>query len=365
MQYTQLLSLALIPLALGCQSSALTAAKLYLQKEEPQKAKDQLVLALETEPQNAEAHFLLGKIYSGEGDYAAMDASFARTADLSVKFREEINQIRDFYWAREYNAGVTIAQGEEVDLDRALTRFKSATLIRPQRLEAWRNLAYVYYQLNQEDRAITAYQRVVLADSIELGPPILLKDVPLEVDDDADDCFERSYNNFFSRSKLRAANEDDPSGEPTQKRARKDKNNEEDETHSKDKFDFEDWDEDDDWSDDVSDYTNSDGVSVSEFDPRNPSHVKRREERRWDRNHRRELAAEKRRKRTNAPFILSSRCCRCLHGGIRASRPLPSFYNCRGSSFNTYSNHPTQRRSPRIFITRLTLRSSVRAIEAF
>jgi len=78
----------------------------------------------------------------------------------------------------------------------------------------------------------------VLSDSIELGPPILLKDVPLEVDDDADDCFERSYNNFFSRSKLRAANEDDPSGEPTQKRARKDKNNEEDETHSKDKFDF-------------------------------------------------------------------------------------------------------------------------------
>ena len=169
MQYTQLLSLALIPLALGCQSSALTAAKLYLQKEEPQKAKDQLVLALETEPQNAEAHFLLGKIYSGEGDYAAMDASFARTADLSVKFREEINQIRDFYWAREYNAGVTIAQGEEVDLDRALTRFKSATLIRPQRLEAWRNLAYVYYQLNQEDRAITAYQRVVLSDSIDVN----------------------------------------------------------------------------------------------------------------------------------------------------------------------------------------------------
>ena len=61
MQYAQLVVLALITLALGCQSSALTAAKLYLQQEEPQKAKDQLVLALETEPQNAEAHFLLGK----------------------------------------------------------------------------------------------------------------------------------------------------------------------------------------------------------------------------------------------------------------------------------------------------------------
>ena len=167
MQYAQLVGLALIPLALGCQSSALTAAKLYLQQAAPQKAKDQLMVALETEPQNAEAHFLLGKINSGEGDYAAMDASFARAADLSPKFGTEIDQIRDFYWAREYNAGVNAAQDEAVDYDRALTRFKNATLIRAGRLEAWRNLAYVYYQLDQDDRAIATYQRIVAADSVD------------------------------------------------------------------------------------------------------------------------------------------------------------------------------------------------------
>ncbi|MDP6698391.1 MAG: tetratricopeptide repeat protein, partial [Candidatus Latescibacteria bacterium] len=141
--------------------------KLYLQQEEPQKAKDQLVLALETEPQNAEAYFLLGKIYSGEGDFAAMDSSFARAADLTPKFEEEIDQIRDYYWAREYNGGVQAAQGDEIDFDRALTRFKNATLIRAGRLEAWRNLAYVYYQLDQDDRAIASYQRIVAADSVD------------------------------------------------------------------------------------------------------------------------------------------------------------------------------------------------------
>ena len=167
MQYAYLLSLALIPLTLGCQSSALTAAKLYLKQEETQKAKDQLVLALETEPQNAEAHFLLGKIYSGEGDYAAMDASFARAVDLSPKFGDQIDQIRDYYWAREYNAGVNVAQGEEVKFGRALIQFNNATLIRPERLEAWRNLAYVYYQLDQADSAITTYQRIVSVDSAD------------------------------------------------------------------------------------------------------------------------------------------------------------------------------------------------------
>jgi len=87
----------------------------------------------------------------------------------------------------------------------------------------------------------------VLSDTVELGPPILLKDVPLEVDDDADDCFEGSYNRWgFFRSehtRVRAANEDDPNEEPSQKRARTATNNEKedkegDETQSKDQFDF-------------------------------------------------------------------------------------------------------------------------------
>ena len=164
MQYARLLSVAPILLVLGCQSPALTAAKLYLKQDQSQKAKEQLVLALETEPQNAEAHFLLGKIYSVEGDYAAMDAAFARSVDLSPKFRDQIEQTREYYWAREYNAGVGDAQGEDAELDRALDRFKNAVLIRPERLEAWRNLAYVYYQIGQADAAIATYQRIVSAD---------------------------------------------------------------------------------------------------------------------------------------------------------------------------------------------------------
>ena len=38
-------------LVLGCQSPALTAAKLYLKQDQSQKAKEQLVLALETDDQ--------------------------------------------------------------------------------------------------------------------------------------------------------------------------------------------------------------------------------------------------------------------------------------------------------------------------
>ena len=50
---------------LGCQSAALTSAKLYLQDNELDKAKEQLEAALVTNPNQPEAHFLLGKIQEG------------------------------------------------------------------------------------------------------------------------------------------------------------------------------------------------------------------------------------------------------------------------------------------------------------
>lgn len=56
----------------------------------------------------------------------------------------------------------------------------------------------------------------VLSEKVELGPPVLLRDIPLNVDDDADDSFEGQYSNKWWQSasskaheKLRAANEGD------------------------------------------------------------------------------------------------------------------------------------------------------------
>ncbi len=160
MKYAPLLWALCTALILGCQSSTLTAAKLYLKQDQPEKAKDQLVAALEVEPQNAEAHFLLGKIYGAEGQYEGMVKSFVRSMELSPKFAVEIEQTRHNYWAREYNSGVSYAQGDVPDFDKALRGFKNATLIDPDRLEAWRNLAYVYYQMERVEDAIATYEHI-------------------------------------------------------------------------------------------------------------------------------------------------------------------------------------------------------------
>ena len=72
MQCVRWLAALVTVVGLGCQSSTMTAAKLYIKQEQPQKAKEQLALVLQTEPENYEAHLLMGKLLGDEGRYGEM-----------------------------------------------------------------------------------------------------------------------------------------------------------------------------------------------------------------------------------------------------------------------------------------------------
>ena len=148
---------------LGCQSSAMTAAKLYIKQEQPQEAKKQLDLVLQTEPDNCEAHLLMGQLLGAEGRYGEMVDHLAH-AEHNPKFQSEAEQTRRQFWTREYNAGVAHAQGEVPNYVMARHSFHNATLIDERELDAWRNLAYVYYQIDSTDAALATYQKIALAD---------------------------------------------------------------------------------------------------------------------------------------------------------------------------------------------------------
>ena len=155
---------ALVAVAgLGCQSSTMTAAKLYIKQEQPQKAKEQLALVLQTEPENCEAHLLMGQLLGDEGRYGEMVDHLAH-AEHNPKFQSEVEQTRRLHWTREYNAGVFHAQGEVPNYVMARHSFHNATLIDESALDAWRNLAYVYYQIDSTDAAIATYQKIASAD---------------------------------------------------------------------------------------------------------------------------------------------------------------------------------------------------------
>ena len=157
------LAVLIVVAGLGCQSSTMTAAKLYIKQEQPQEAKKQLALVLQTEPENSEAHLLMGKLLGEEGRYGEMAEHLAH-AERDPKFQIEAEQTRRQFWAREYNAGVVHAQGEAPNYGMARHSFHNATIIDESALDAWRNLAYVYYQIDSTAAAIATYQKIASAD---------------------------------------------------------------------------------------------------------------------------------------------------------------------------------------------------------
>ena len=162
MRFAGWLAMLVAVAGLGCQSSTMTAAKLYIKQDQPQEAKKQLALVLQTEPENSEAHLLMGKLLGEEGRYGEMAEHLAH-AENNPKFQSEVEQTRRQFWTREYNAGVVHAQGEAPNYVMARHSFHNATIIDESALDAWRNLAYVYYQIDSTDAAIATYQKIASA----------------------------------------------------------------------------------------------------------------------------------------------------------------------------------------------------------
>ena len=158
-----LLAACIWTLASGCQSSSLTAAKIYLRDDQPEQAREKLEAALEKAPLDPEIHFLLGRVAAAQGDYRAMAGSFSASLDLSPRFAEEIGALRRRHWAEVYNQGVTQVDPAAPDLAGAAGSFQLATVIDPEPIEAWRNLGYVYFALDSLEAAIGTYRHIAAA----------------------------------------------------------------------------------------------------------------------------------------------------------------------------------------------------------
>ncbi len=110
----------IIIFVLGCgtKNPGLTSAKIYLKLTPPdyEKAIQQLQVALKQDPENAEAHFLLGKIYAEKKMYKQMLQEFQKTKKekLKPKQREELQQIKKQKWTEVLNSGIRLSKRRKV-----------------------------------------------------------------------------------------------------------------------------------------------------------------------------------------------------------------------------------------------------------
>src|SRR4030067_3531132 len=81
-------------LFLGCQSKEVTSAKVYIQQDNWEKAKEQLEQAVNLYPNDPEAHYLLGEVYGREKQWGKMNEEFYQSLAIGPKFEQQIKSAR-------------------------------------------------------------------------------------------------------------------------------------------------------------------------------------------------------------------------------------------------------------------------------
>jgi tetratricopeptide (TPR) repeat protein len=153
-----LILLGFATLWVTCQNPALTGAKVYIQQQDWDNARKQLEIAVQQEPRNAEAHYLLGRAYGEQGNYEAMVREFQTSLEISERWESDIESIREEKWVMAFNRGVQA--GREEDFQKAADEFKMATIIDPRNPDAFNNLGFAYTNLERLDQALEAYGQV-------------------------------------------------------------------------------------------------------------------------------------------------------------------------------------------------------------
>lgn len=160
------IALAPVLFLFSCQSKEVTAAKIYINSLNWEKARDQLEQAVEAYPNNAEAHFLLGQVYGELDRFKDMNQEFDASLEHSNKFEQEILAERERHWIDRYDAGIKAIDAG--DLQAAEEAFKLAILIRPDKLDAYQHLALAYTKAGQFNQSVTIYENLLEKDSTNL-----------------------------------------------------------------------------------------------------------------------------------------------------------------------------------------------------
>lgn len=145
-----------------CGSTELTSAKLYIQQKSYDKAMETLQNEVQKNPKSDEGYYLLGYIYGEKDQYDEMMNAFNKSLSISKNFEENINASRIYHWANLFNNGVKAYQdgvnsqnkdSSKVFLDKAAENFKSAIIIEPDSFDTYKNLAFVYLNTGDFDKA--------------------------------------------------------------------------------------------------------------------------------------------------------------------------------------------------------------------
>ena len=153
-----------------CGSTELTSAKLYIQQKNFDKALEALQTEVQKNPKSDEGYYLLGYVYGEKGQYGEMTDAFNKSLSISKNFESDIKSSKTYYWANLFNKGVKLYQlgvnaqnkdSNKVYLDKAAESFQSAIKVEPDSVDTYKNLAFVYMNEGDMDKAVDPLKVVI------------------------------------------------------------------------------------------------------------------------------------------------------------------------------------------------------------
>ncbi len=157
------IAVCIIFILVGCQSSEITSAKVYIQEKNWQKAYEQCKLATEKEPRNPDAWILLAQIYTELDSAPGIVKALDRVLYLDPNRIKEVQRVRSNAWQKFFNKGVLA--GRKGAYEEAANWTYIAYTIDSMKAEGAIQLAFFYRKLGRNDDAIRFYRR-----TIELQP---------------------------------------------------------------------------------------------------------------------------------------------------------------------------------------------------
>ena len=156
----------------ACDSTEMMSAKVYIQENNMESAEEQALMAVENETANPfPSYWLAVNVYAKQERWEEMVAMFDKSLSISPKFAAEIENLSEFHWVDQFNDGANlfnvVLNGESSNADSALSSalesFEKATLIIPDRAQAYASIASIYLHKKDTDSA-----KIYLIKSAEL-----------------------------------------------------------------------------------------------------------------------------------------------------------------------------------------------------
>jgi len=175
-----LIGLSILSMFLGftafeCASAELTGAKMYLQQKQYDKAKETLLKEVEKNPKSDEGWFLLGGLYSDEGNVPEMLNAFDKSLAISKKYELQIIDFKRYTWQTSFNKGVnffnsavktTAPDSMNIFFEKAISQFNNSILCEPDSSIGYENIAASYLNMGKTDESIPVLQKLV-----DMGKP--------------------------------------------------------------------------------------------------------------------------------------------------------------------------------------------------